>query len=64
MEKLLVAAILKICAGDTSVYYVQGYEQDCHHYYINCAIGLGGEIDLERCQDDKHKAKQNSDVSK
>jgi hypothetical protein len=66
-SSLLAAMIIQICAGDTSTYYVQDYPQDCHHYYINCAVGTNGEVTektLERCQDGKRKAKERPVVSK
>jgi hypothetical protein len=68
MESGLIAAmIIQMCIGDTSTYYIQGYAQDCHHYYVNCLIGSNGEVTdktLERCQNDKHKAKTSPNVSK
>jgi hypothetical protein len=58
---ILAKIIIMMCQGDTSTYYVQGYAQDCHHYYVNCAVGYNGEVTeqtLKRCQDDKPQAKK------
>ncbi len=60
METILVALIIKMCEGDKNMYYVQDEPQDCHHYYINCAVGKGGEVTeqtLDRCENGKQKAK-------
>lgn len=44
MSKLLITMIISMCNGDTKDYYVAGYAQDCHHYYINCTVS--NDVDI------------------